>query len=171
MSEGPARVALAQGRLRPSSISRPVLAAWPWLAVLALAILIPWLFFDWSRGRHDGFVVALLTQIAMMSIFALSYNMLMGEAGLLSFGHAIFLGLPAYVTVHLMNVIGGGHLWIPEELLPAVGGLSGLLFGILFGYPVSKQRATAFAMITFGGGELIVSAAVMFQGFFGGEAE
>jgi branched-chain amino acid transport system permease protein len=143
--------------------------AWPWLAALALAALLPWLFFDFGRGHHDGFVIALLTQMAMMSIFALSFNMLMGQTGLLSFGHAVFLGLPAYVTIHVMNAMSNGSLWIPEELLPLVGGLSGLLFAALFGYPVTKQRATAFAMITFGIGELVTAAAVMFNGFFGGE--
>lgn len=167
MSEGEA--ALARRAIRTPSPP----AAWrgllPWLAVLAFAAALPWLYYDWSHGRHDGFVLALLTQMALMSIFALSYNMLMGQAGLLSFGHAVLLGLPAYVTIHVMDAVGSGTIRIPEELLPLVGGIAGLGFGLLFGYPVTKQRATAFAMITLGVGELVSAAAVMFNGFFGGE--
>jgi branched-chain amino acid transport system permease protein len=62
-----------------------------------------------------------------------------------------------------------GAFWLPQELLPLVGGVAGLFFGIVFGYMVTKQRATAFAMITLGLGELVTAAAVMFNGFFGGE--
>lgn len=169
MSDGGAGIALDRRDIRHLRATGGWRGAWPWLAVLALAIALPWLYFDWSHARHDGFVVALLTQMAMMSIFALSYNMLMGQTGLLSFGHAVFLGLPAYVVIHVMNAVGDRTIWLPEELLPLVGGIVGLLFAALFGYAVTKQRATAFAMITLGMGELVTAAAVMFNGFFGGE--
>jgi branched-chain amino acid transport system permease protein len=106
---------------------------WPWLALLALAVLVPWLFFDWSKGRHTGFVVSLLSQMGMMVVFSLSYNMLMGQSGLLSFGHAVFFGLAGYVTVHAMNAVARGAFWLPQELVPLVGGGAGLLFGIIFG--------------------------------------
>jgi branched-chain amino acid transport system permease protein len=142
---------------------------WPWLALFALAVLVPWFFFDWSKGRHTGFVVSLLSQMGMMVVFSLSYNMLMGQSGLLSFGHAVFFGLAGYVTAHAMNAITLGAFWLPQELLPLIGGGTGLLFGVIFGYMVTKQRATAFAMITLGLGELVTAAAVMFVGFFGGE--
>jgi branched-chain amino acid transport system permease protein len=169
VSDGGAGVVLDRSGIRSVRATAHWRGSWPWLAMLALAIALPWLYFDWSHARHDGFVVALLTQMTMMSIFALSYNMLMGQTGLLSFGHAVFLGLPAYVVIHLMNVVGDGRIWVPEELLPLVGGIAGLLFAALFGYAVTKQRATAFAMITLGVGELVTAAAVMFNGFFGGE--
>jgi len=55
------------------------------------------------------------------------------------------------------------------ELTPLVGGLGGLAFAIVLGYFATKQRATAFAMITLGIGELITACALMFQTFFGGE--
>ena len=169
MSDADTTLVVADARTRGSHMFGRRSVPWGWLTALALAVVLPWLVFDWTRGRHDGFVVALLTQMAIMSIFAMSYNMLMGQAGLLSFGHAIFLGLPAYVTIHLMDAVGQGRIWLPEELVPLIGGLAGLCFAILFGYAVTKQRATAFAMITFGLGELVTAAAVMFNGFFGGE--
>ena len=130
---------------------------WPWVAAIAVALLVPWLFFDWTKGRHSGFVVTMLSQMGMMVVFALSYNMQMGQAGLLSFGHAVFFGLGAYCTAHVVNAIKAGGLWLPMELVPLVGGLGGLGFAILFGYPATKQRATAFAMITLGIGELVTA--------------
>jgi branched-chain amino acid transport system permease protein len=142
---------------------------WLWLAGPLVAVLLPWLAYDWTTGRHSGFVVMMLSQIGMMIIFALSYNMQMGQAGLLSFGHAVFLGLGGYCTAHALNAIKARGLWIPVEILPLVGGLGGLLFAIVFGYVATKQRATAFAMITLGIGELVTAAALMFRTFFGGE--
>jgi branched-chain amino acid transport system permease protein len=142
---------------------------WPWLAALLLAIALPWVFYDWTRGRQSGFAVSLLSQMGVMIIFALSYNMQMGQAGLLSFGHAVFFGLGGYVTVHALTAIRDGGMPLPIELVPLVGGLGGLFFAILFGYVATKQRATAYAMITLGIGELVSAAAVMFNGFFGGE--
>jgi len=142
---------------------------WPYIALLVFMIVLPWLFYDWSRARHAGFVVSLLSQMGLMIIFALSFNMQMGQAGLLSFGHAVYLGLGGYVTIHAINEVGAGQFWLPMELMPLVGGLSGLVFAAVFGYMATKQRGTAYAMITLGLGELVSAAAVMFNGFFGGE--
>ena len=142
---------------------------WPYAALLAFTIVLPWLFYDWSKARHAGFVVSLLSQMGLMIIFALSFNMQMGEAGLLSFGHAVYLGLGGYVTIHVINAVRLGQFWLPMELMPLVGGLSGLMFSIVFGYMVTKRHGTAYAMITLGLGELVTAAAVMFNGFFGGE--
>jgi branched-chain amino acid transport system permease protein len=167
MSEGLVRTgapALAAGRA--GGLLR---RQWPWLATLAFALIVPWFSFDWTTGRHSGFIVSMLSQIGIMIIFALSYNMLMGQAGLLSFGHAVFLGLGGYTTAHVVNAAKSGTLPIPLELTPLVGGLGGLAFALVLGYFATKQRATAFAMITLGIGELVTSCALMFQTFFGGE--
>src|SRR5262249_30618800 len=87
---------------------------WPWLAAVVVALLIPWLFFDWSKGRHSGFVLTMMSEIGLMSVFALSFNMLMGQTGLLSFGHAILFGLGGYCTAHALNAVKAG-LWLPVE--------------------------------------------------------
>ena len=167
MSEGLVRAAapaLARGGL-----AARLRREWPWLAALAVALIVPWFSFDWTTGRHSGFIVSMLSQMGIMIIFALSYNMQMGQSGLLSFGHAVFLGLGGYMTAHVVNAAKSGTLPVPLELTPLAGGLAGLGFAILFGYFATKQRATAFAMITLGIGELVTACALMFQTFFGGE--
>lgn len=150
----------------PAKSSRQLIL---WIVLLLLAACLPWMVYDWNTGRHSGFVLTMLSQMGMMIIFALSYNMLMGQAGLLSFGHAVFFGLGGYCTIHFLNAAAKGSLPVPIELMPILAGLSGLGFGIVFGYMAAKQRATAFAMITMGIGELIAVAAIMFHHFFGGE--
>jgi branched-chain amino acid transport system permease protein len=145
------------------------LRAWPWLAALIVSILLPWLFYDWQHARHGGFAVSVLSQTGVMIIFALSYNMLMGQAGLLSFCHSVLFGLAGYSTVHFLNAAGAGELPVPMELMPLLAGLSGLGFAIVFGYVATKQRSTAFAMITLGIVQLVTTAATMFHHFFGGE--
>jgi len=142
---------------------------WIWVAVFAIAMAAPWAFYNYHTGRQSGFVVSMLSQMGMMSILALSYNMLLGQAGLFSFGHAVFFGIGGYATIHFLNLDGAGSLPVPMELIPLLSGLAGLGLAIVFGYMATKQRATAFAMITLGIGELMVTAALMFQHFFGGE--
>ncbi|HJZ21221.1 MAG TPA: branched-chain amino acid ABC transporter permease [Bradyrhizobium sp.] len=142
---------------------------WVWIAVLALAIAAPWAFYNYSTGRQSGFVVSMLSQMGMMSILALSYNMLLGQAGLFSLCHATFFGIGGYAAIHFLEMADKGDLPLPLELMPVLAGLSGLGLAIVFGYMATKQRATAFAMITLGIGELMVTAALSFHHFFGGE--
>ena len=142
---------------------------WVWFVTSVVAIAAPWAFFNYSTGRQSGFVVSMLSQMGMMSILALSYNMLLGQAGLFSLCHATFFGIGGYATVHFLTMAGHGDLPLPIEIIPLLSGLSGLGLAIVFGYMATKQRATAFAMITLGIGELMTTAALSFHHFFGGE--
>ena len=114
--------------------------------------------------------ISMFSQMGMMIIFALSFNMLMGQAG-----SAVVLPLravrarAAIRTVHFLNAAGEGELPVPMELIPLLAGLSGLGFAVVFGYMATKQRSTAFAMITLGIVQLVTTAATMFHSFFGGE--
>ena len=143
----------------PSSISQHWLL---WL-LTALAFIVAPLIFS------QGFAITLLCQMGIMIIFALSYNMLFGQGGMLSFGHAVYSGLGAFFAVHAMNWIGAGKLALPVSLLPLVGGVFGALFGVLFGFVTTKKSGTPFAMISLGIGEMVFAASLMFPGFFGGE--
>ena len=133
-----------------------------WGTCLALAIALPLVF-------KSGFMLSLLCQMGIMVVFALSYNMLLGQTGLLSFGHAVYYGMGAFITMHALNLIGkdGGPLMV--ALLPLVGGLAGLATGVVLGYVTTKKAGTTFAMISLGIGELVAACALMFPGFFGGE--
>jgi branched-chain amino acid transport system permease protein len=142
---------------------------WIWLVALIVAIATPWAFYNYHTGRQSGFVVSMLSQMGMMTILALSYNMLLGQAGLFSLCHATFFGIGGYATIHFLTLAGDGSLPIPLELIPILSGLSGCALALVFGYMATKQRATAFAMITLGIGELMTTAALMFHHFFGGE--
>ncbi|MEJ0019054.1 MAG: branched-chain amino acid ABC transporter permease [Acetobacteraceae bacterium] len=137
--------------------------------LLAAAIVLPWAFYDWGHNRHAGFVISMLSQMGMMIILALSYNMLLGQAGLFSLCHATFFGFGGYCAIHFLNAAGKGSLPVPIEMMPLLAGLSGLGLAVVFGAMATKQRATAFAMITLGIGELVATAALMFHHFFGGE--
>ena len=116
-----------------------------------------------------GFALTLMSQMGIMIIFALSYNMLLGQSGMLSFGHAVYSGLGAFFAMHAMKAIGAGTLAWPISLLPLIGGLAGAFFGIVFGYLTTRKAGTPFAMITLGIGEMVFAASLMFPGFFGGE--
>lgn len=113
--------------------------------------------------------LTLLSQIGYMVIICLSYNLLLGQGGMLSFGHAVYVGLGAFCAVHAMNLAGNGALPLPLPFIPLVGGLAGLVVAALLGYPSTKKAGTPFAMITLGVGELVFAMSLMFPEFFGGE--
>src|SRR5215469_17293454 len=106
--------------------------AWIWLVALIAAIAMPWVFFNYHTGRHSGFVISMLSQMGMMAILALSYNMLLGQSGLFSFCHAVFFGIGGYATIHFLNLAGDGTLPMPLELVPILSGLSGAALAVVF---------------------------------------
>jgi branched-chain amino acid transport system permease protein len=146
-------------RYEPLNLGRWVI----WGAMALLFIVAPLVF----RG---GFALTMLIQMGTLIIFALSYNMLLGQGGMLSFGHAVYSGLGAFLSVHALNLIGKGVFPFPVTLLPLVGGFAGLLFGVLFGYVTTRRAGTTFALISLGIGEMVFACVLMFPGFFGGEA-
>ncbi len=133
-----------------------------WGGFALLLVLAP-------RLMSSGSVVSLLSLMGTTMIFALSYNMLLGQSGMLSFGHAVYSGMGAFFAIHAINLAGSGALPVPLTLVPIIGGLAGLLFGILFGYVTTKRSGTTFSMISLGIVELVFACSLMFPGFFGGE--
>ena len=121
------------------------------------------------RLMSSGSVISLLSLMGTTMIFALSYNMLLGQSGMLSFGHAVYSGMGAFFAIHAINLAGSGTIPVPLTLVPLIGGLAGLLFGILFGYVTTKRSGTTFSMISLGIVELVFACSLMFPGFFGGE--
>jgi branched-chain amino acid transport system permease protein len=111
----------------------------------------------------------LISQAGIAIIVCLSYNLLLGEGGMLSFGHAVYSGLGGFVAIHVLNLAAAGTLRWPVSLVPLAGGLAGLFFAALLGFVTTRRAGTTFAMITLGIGELVWSMALMLPGFFGGE--
>ena len=144
---------------RPPALAR--LAA-PWIALAVVFALLPLIF-------RSGSALTMLSLMGIMIVFALSYNMLLGETGLLSFGHAVYYGLGGFLAVHAMNTVIHDRLPVPLSLIPIVGAIAGLLFGIIFGSVSTRRAGTAFAMISLGLGELVASSSLILRGFFGGE--
>ena len=107
--------------------------------------------------------------MGVMIIFALSYNMLLGQTGLLSFGHAVYFGLGGFVAIHAMNAAIRAKFDLPAPFIPLVGGLAGLAFGFLFGLVSTKRAGIVFSMISLGLGELVSSSSFILRTFFGGE--
>jgi len=151
-------------RATPMLAYKPInLGRWVvWGLTAVLFLLLPAYF-------NRGFSLTLLSQMGVTIIFALSYNMLLGQSGMLSFGHAVYSGLGAFFAIHALRWIGAGTLIWPTSLLPLIGGAAGALFGVIFGYLTTRRAGTPFAMITLGIGEMVFAASLMFPGFFGGE--
>jgi branched-chain amino acid transport system permease protein len=133
-----------------------------WGAYALLLAAVPMLF-------TSSLSMTMLSQVGFLVIICLSYNILLGQGGMLSFGHAVYSGLGAFMAIHAMNLTANGTLYIPLPFIPLVGGLAGLLFAVLFGYVTTKKAGTTFAMITLGVGELVFAMSLMFPEFFGGE--
>ena len=145
-------------RFKPLNVGRIVI----W-SLFALALVVaPQLF-------TSSLALTMLSQIGYAIIICLSYNILLGQGGMLSFGHAVYTGLGSFLAVHAINMASDGRLPIPLVLMPLVGGLAGMFFAVLLGYVTTKKSGTTFAMITLGIGELVASMALMFPEFFGGE--
>jgi branched-chain amino acid transport system permease protein len=133
-----------------------------WTAYAAVMVVAPLV---WTSSLS----ITMLTQIGIAIIACLAYNVLLGQGGMLSFGHAVYSGLGSFFAIHTLNMISDGALALPVSLVPLVGGLFGLLMAALLGYVTTKKAGTPFAMITLGIGELVWAMSLMFPGFFGGE--
>lgn len=114
--------------------------------------------------------LSLLAQIGAAIILCLSYWLLMGQGGMVSFGHAAYSGLGAFAAVHLMRAIEAGLHW-PMALVPLAAGLAVAAVAVPLGWLATRHHSSmAFAMITLGLGELVWVMAQMLPNWFGGEA-
>ncbi|HPW84203.1 MAG TPA: branched-chain amino acid ABC transporter permease [Rhodoferax sp.] len=143
---------------KPMNVGRLVI----WTLFAVPLLLAPLVF-------KSGLSITVLSQMGIAIIACLSYNMLLGQGGMLSFGHAVYTGLGSYLAIHALNAIADGSLPIPVSTVPLVGGLAGMGFAVLFGYVTTRKSGTTFAMITMGLAELVFAMSLMIPEFFGGE--
>ncbi|WP_341903917.1 branched-chain amino acid ABC transporter permease [Polaromonas sp. YR568] len=143
---------------KPYNVGRWVI----WGLYALLLIVAPMLF-------KSSLSLTMLSQAGYLVIVCLSYNILLGQGGMLSFGHAVYVGLGSFLAIHAMNLAAKGAIYLPLPLIPLVGGLAGLFFAGVLGYVTTKKAGTTFAMITLGVGELVFAMSLMLPEFFGGE--
>lgn len=146
-------------QFKPYNVGRWVI----WSLFAIVLIFAPLIFTSNLSGT-------MLAQMGIAIIACLSYNILLGQGGMLSFGHAVYTGLGSFVAIHALNSITAGTSSIPVSLLPLIGGFAGIGFAVLLGYVTTKKSGTPFAMITLGVAELVFAMSLMFSEFFGGEA-
>lgn len=134
-----------------------------WLLWVAVLAVLPWVF-----TGHAA--LNLLSQMGIAVIACLSYSVLLGQGGMLSFGHAAYSGLGAYAAMHWMLRAQDMGWAVPTPWLPLVGAAGGLLVAATLGYLNSRRAGTAFAMISLGLGELVYAVSLRFAEVFGGVA-
>src|SRR5450759_789579 len=100
---------------KPVNVSRWLI----WSLFALLLAIVPWLF-------TSSFSITILSQMGIAIIACLSFNMLLGQGGMLSFGHAVYTGLGSYLAIHALNSITDGSLPIPVSAVPLTGGLAGM---------------------------------------------
>ena len=145
-------------RFRPYNVGRWVV----WGAYALVMFVAPML---WG----SSLALTMLSQMGIAVIACLAFNMLLGQGGMLSFGHAVYSGLGSFFAIHTLNMVTKGQLSLPVSMVPLVAGFFGMVFAALLGFVTTRKAGTPFAMITLGVGELVWAMSLMFPGFFGGE--
>jgi len=154
-------LARTQAVAAPRRAGKALRSVLPWVLAAALALALP-------HVVPGGFGLSLLCRMGIAIVFALSFNMLLGQGGMLDFGHAVFLGLGGFLAMHFLRLADAGW-WLPLPLLPLAGAAGGLLAAIAAGWIATRRAGTAFAMITLGVAELVVAVVLLLPGTFGGE--
>ena len=150
---------MATYQFKPYNVGRWII----WSLFALVLIFAPLVFTSNLSGT-------MLAQMGIAIIACLSYNMLLGQGGMLSFGHAVYTGLGSFMAIHALNAVTAGNSNIPVSLIPLVGGVAGMGFAVILGFVTTKKSGTPFSMITLGIAELVFAMSLMFSEFFGGEA-
>ena len=125
---------------------------WLFTALIVLGSVAPFVFYP-----------TLLMKLLCFALFACAFNLLLGFAGLLSFGHAAFFGGSAYITGYLCRDLG-----LTPELGLLAGAVFGGVLGAVFGLIAIRRAGIYFAMITLGLAQIIFFLALQMK-FTGGE--
>jgi branched-chain amino acid transport system permease protein len=121
-------------------------------ALIGLALVAPYFLYP-----------VFLMRALCLALFACAFNLLLGYVGLLSFGHAAFMGTAAYITAHTAKVWG-----LPPELAILAGVAAAAVLGAGFGWLAIRRQGIYFAMITLALAQMIAFFALQAP-FTGGE--
>jgi branched-chain amino acid transport system permease protein len=128
---------------------------------LALLAAVPFLL--------PGSLLAAAVQMLVAALFATAFNVLAGNGGMLSFGHAAYFGIGAFATLHAMGGSGGATALLPTPLLPIAGGVAAFGVGLVAGWFSTLRSGVYFSMITLALAELLHALAPQLKSVFGGE--
>ena len=123
-----------------------------WLILLLLGLTAPFVVYP-----------VFLMKLYCFALFACAFNLLLGYAGLLSFGHATFFGGAAYITGYLVKNSG-----LTPELGILAGTAAAALLGVVFGSLAIRRQGIYFAMVTLALAQIVYFAALK-SDFTGGE--
>jgi branched-chain amino acid transport system permease protein len=107
----------------------------------------------------------MLTEIIIFALYAVSYNLLLGYAGLLSFGHAAFFGIGAFAAAVAVINIPGLSLWNTILISLATTILAGIVLGVL----LLRQKGSSFALLTLAFNALFYTVATKWHSVTGGD--
>lgn len=127
----------------------------PLVVIVAILVALPFLI-GLANGDSIGevlsnesgnskFIQGLLIEVFILAVFAISYDLVLGITGLISFGHAMFFAVGAYLTGVLLKSFG----W---TLLPTIGAVivAGIVQALLFSIVLPRVKGITFALVTLG---------------------
>lgn len=133
-----------------------------------LAIAIAVLLF--SPVFLGSYQLGMLQTALIMALFAVAFNLLSGQGGMLSFGHAAYFAAGGFGAIYAMRFAEAGTLSIPTPLLPLAGALVAGLFGLIAGLFATRRSGVYFSMVTLAIAELLHGIAPAMETTFGGES-
>ena len=132
-----------------------------WVLIFLFLITSPaWISRDWH--------LMIISQVGITIIFAISFNQLLGQTGLLNLGHSIFMGAGSYFSGLILLQINNGTLYIPLPILPLFGGVAGFILAGIIGYFSVQRAGMIFAMLTLALLEFVNSFSISFPSILGG---
>ena len=132
---------------------------WRWSGLVLLALIaLPYV----ANSFGEAFYIALATRILIFALAATSLNLILGFGGMVSFGHAAFLGVGAY-TVAVLAQIGVVEAWVAWPAAMVVAGL----FALLIGAVSLRTQGVYFIMITLAFAQMMYYLVVSFKAYGG----
>ena len=132
---------------------------WRWSGLVLLALIaLPFV----ANSFGEAFYIALVTRILIFALAATSLNLILGFGGMVSFGHAAFLGVGAY-TVVILSQMGVVDAWVAWPTAMVVAGL----FALLIGAVSLRTQGVYFIMITLAFAQMMYYLVVSFKAYGG----
>jgi len=148
---------MAESRTSTSLLQHSLSLRWT-LPLLAALCALPWV----AAALGDSFYVTLATRILVFALAATSLNLILGFGGMVSFGHAAFVGVGAY-TVGILMQHGISSAWLAWPLAMAVSALLALLIGTIS----LRTQGVYFIMITLAFAQMLYYLAVSLKAYGG----